>query len=87
MGEKGGEISYTSLEMDEYLQPDNASLTIEQKRELFEVRNRMVLIPNNFPKTSEKHKCACNAIEDMAHIYNCEMYSNKQEESISYDKI
>ena len=46
----------------------------------------MVQIPHNFPKTSEKHKCACNAIEDMAHIYNCEMYSKKQN-SISYNKI
>ena len=44
-GKKGGEISYTSLEMAEYLQPCNANLTIEQKHELFEVRNRMVLIP------------------------------------------
>ena len=48
-GKKGGEISYTTLEMAEYLQPYNASLTIEQKCELFEVRNRMVQIPHNFP--------------------------------------
>jgi hypothetical protein len=50
-------------------------------------RNRMVQIPYNFQKTSEKHRCECNAIEDMAHIYNCEMYCNKQEERISYDSI
>ena len=86
-GKKGGEISYTTLEMAEYLQPYNASLTIEQKCELFEVRNRMVQIPHNFPKTSEKHKCECNEIEDMVHIYNCEIYCKKQQNGISYDKI
>ena len=77
-GTKGCEISYTSLEMAEYLQPYNASLTIEQKRELFEVRNRMVQIPNNFPKSSEKYKCECSEIEDMEHIYRCEIYNNKE---------
>ena len=87
-GKKGGEISYTSLEMAEYLQPYNSILTIEQKQELFEVRNMMVQIPNNFPKTSEKHKCECNEIEDMEHIYNCEIYNNnKEKRSISYNKI
>ena len=86
-GKKGGEISYTSLEMAEYLQPFNASITIEQKRELFAVRNRMIQIPYNFPKTSEKHKCLCSETEDMAHIYNCDLYTNKQQENISYDKI
>ena len=87
-GKKGGEIGYTCLEMAEYLQPYNSSLTIEQKQELFEVRNRMVQIPHNFPKTSEKHKCECTEIEDMAHIYNCEMYNNnKKQRSIAYNKI
>ena len=87
-GKKGGEIGYTCLEMAEYLQPYNSSLTIEQKQELFEVRNRMVQIPHNFPKTSEKHKCECTEIETMAHIYNCEMYNNnKKQRSIAYNKI
>ena len=48
----------------------------------------MVQIPHNFPKTSEKHQCECTEIEDMAHIYNCEMYNNnKKQRSIAYNKI
>ena len=31
-GQKGKEISYSILEMSEYLQPSNLALTIEQKR-------------------------------------------------------
>ena len=48
----------------------------------------MVQMPHNFPKTREKHKCECTVIEDMAHIYNCEMYNNnKKQRSIAYNKI
>ena len=86
-GKKGGEISYTKLEMAEYLLPYNASLTSEQKCELFAVKNRMTQIPYNFPKSKEKHKCWCSEIEDMIHIYNCELYRNNKNESISYNKI
>ena len=86
-GQKGGEISYNKLEMAEYLLPYNASLTIEQKCELFAVKNRMTQIPYNFPKTKEKHKCWCSEIEDMNHIYNCLLYGNDKKESISYNKI
>ena len=49
-GEKGKEIKYTSLEMSEYLQPINNELSIEQKREMFSVKNRMIDIPYNFPR-------------------------------------
>ena len=73
--------------MAQYLLPYNASLTIEQKCELFAVKNRMTQIPNNFPKSKEKNKCWCGEIEDMNHIYNCELYTNNKTQSISYNKI
>ena len=33
--------------MSEYLQPSNLALKIEQKREMFSIRNRMIDIPQN----------------------------------------
>jgi hypothetical protein len=47
----------------------------------------MTQIPYNFPELKEKHKCWCSEIEDMNHIYNCELYRNNKKESISYNKI
>ena len=41
--------------MAEYLQPLNNKLSIEQKRETYAARNRMVNIPYNFPKKKHKH--------------------------------
>ena len=48
-GKKGKEIKYACLEMEEYLQPINNNLSIDQKRDLFAVKNRMIDIPYNFP--------------------------------------
>ena len=31
----------------------------------------MVQIPDNFPKSEVKTKCFCGEIEDMKHIYTC----------------
>ena len=52
---KGKEVEYTCIEMAEYLQPLNNKLSIEQKREMYAARNRMVNIPYNFPKKKHKH--------------------------------
>ena len=49
-GSKGSEIIYTDLEMADYLHPSNNYLTIDQKRKMFSVRNRMIKIESNFPK-------------------------------------
>ena len=56
-GTKGKEIIYSHLQMAEYLQPLNNMLTIEQKRDMFSVKNRMVNIPSNFPKNDKKSFC------------------------------
>jgi hypothetical protein len=60
--------------MEKYLQPVNNKLTIEQKCDLFEVKNRVVYIPYNFPKSDKQTMCICGQNkEDMQHIYNCEI--------------
>ena len=46
-GSKGMEINDPELQMAKYLQP-NEELTIEQQRQQFEIKNRMVNIPANF---------------------------------------
>ena len=67
-GKKGSEIKYSCIEMAEYLLPFNNQTNIEQKREMFSVRNRMVNIPANFSSQSEK-TCKCGKREDLPHIY------------------
>ena len=70
--------------MSEYLLPFNSTLNIEEKRKLFEVRNRMTRIPYNFGNKEEK--CICGALETMQHIYCCE-YLNQEKPEISYESI
>ena len=70
--------------MAEYLMPNNDMLNIEEKQELFSVRNRMVNIGYNYGKKENCQKC--NENEDMTHIYDC-IYLNKNTKEISYEKI
>ena len=87
-GQKGSEIEYSCLEMSEYLQPTNTELTVEQKCEVFAVRNRMINIEYNFPKKDKLTYCECGIKEDMQHIYNCELLSEtKKNESLPYKSI
>ena len=87
-GTKGKDIQYSRIEMSEYLLPYTESLTIEQKRSMFEIRNKMTNIPNNFPKSKLKTKCSCGEIENMEHIYQCENYRLDQEKpKLEYKKI
>ena len=48
--------------MSEYLMPFNSELNIEEKRKLFEFRNRMTKIPKD-------EKCQCGVTETMDHTY------------------
>ena len=84
-GTKGKDIIYSSIEMSEYLLPINKNLTLEQKRRQFAIRNKMIDIPANFPKSKQKSICFCGDIEDMKHIYECEILRSEKER-ISYDK-
>ena len=72
---KGKEIKYESLEMADYLKPFNQNLTVEEKRKVFSIRNRMIEIGNNFGRSEKCIMCGKN--EDMNHIYHCE-YLNEQ---------
>ena len=56
-GSKGMEIEYPSLEMKEYLLPYNDRMNIEEKQNMFEIRNRMVDIPANFEYVERKNIC------------------------------
>ena len=75
-GSKGKEIKFTTLEMSEYLLPFNSILNIEEKRRMFELRNRMTQIPHNYGKKEEK--CECGSVETMQHIYSCESLNQKK---------
>jgi hypothetical protein len=87
-GTIGKEIRYENLEMPEYLLPITLALTIEERRKLFSMRNKMVNIANNFPKSDIKEKCSYGKIEDMQHIYECEkLNTNIMDNSLKYEKI
>ena len=49
--------------------------SIDEKRKLFAIRNRMVDIPANFPQKIEQNKilCICKHEENMKHIYECKI--------------
>ena len=84
---KGSEIFYTDIEMEDYLLPENTMLTIDEKQQLFAVRNRMIEIASNFPKPGGKPSCLCGAEENMKHIFNCKMFNEESEESEEYENI
>jgi hypothetical protein len=85
-GEKGSEIIYQDIEMAEYLLPDNC-LSIDSKRQLFSIRNRMVNISSNFSsKQKNKSLCFCGNYENMKHIYECK-YWNMEEPVANYEQI
>ena len=46
----------------------------------------MIDIPANFPKAKEETICFCGKIENMNHIYECEML-DCEKERVSYGKI
>ena len=87
-GKKGYEIEFSCMKIAEYLQPYNKQMNIEQQREMFAIRNKMVNIPipANFSSKSEI-KCICGEKEEMSHIYECITLSDKQQKLIPYTKI
>jgi hypothetical protein len=80
-GSKGQEIRYLELKMAEYLMPNFENLSIDDRRNIFEIRNRMLLIPANFPSSKDHDKCLCGEIEDTKHIYLCKYWSNESEKT------
>ena len=84
---KGKEIEYTQLEMSEYLLPINKKLTIEKKREMFSVRNRMINIESNFKNGKQTPKCVCQREENMEHIWNCQLLKSKGENNGNFEQL
>ena len=62
--------------MTEYLLQTNKMLSISEKQEMFGVKNRMKMIPANFPKPNIVTECLCEMKEDMEHIYTCVLLNN-----------
>ena len=52
-GSKGIEMVYNEIKMADYLMPNREIITIEDKRYIFAIRNRMIQIPTNFPLKNE----------------------------------
>ena len=64
--------------MAEYLTPINNEITIEDKQNLYSIRNRMFEISSNFKsKTENKSLCYCGESENMKHIHECEHFEMK----------
>ena len=83
---KGGDISYSKLEISEYLSPFASNLSITDKRNIFAIRNMMTDIPANFSKLSQNMKCICGSLETMEHLYYCEILGSDKTET-EYKKI
>ena len=64
--------------------PNNSKLSIQDKRKLFFIRNRMIKMGNNF---RQKENCIIwQKNENMEHVYSCK-FLNKQENEIPYGNI
>ena len=64
--------------------PNNSKFSIQDKRKLFFIRNRMTKMGNNF---GQKENCIIwQKNENMEHVYSCK-FLNKQENEIPYERI
>ena len=83
---KGKEIIYKNIQMSQYLLP-NSELDIRDQKKIFEIRNKMIDISENFSTKSKiEKKCVCGNLENMEHIYYCK-YLNNSEIEIEYENI
>ena len=87
-GSKGQEISCKELKMADYLLPSNQSISLDEQRSIFAIRNRMVIIPSNFPNGKEVEICPCGQIEEMKHIYQYKLWrKDKEMNKPKYEQI
>lgn len=82
--QKGSKVINNSLQMSQYLLPNQFVDNIEDKRMLFSIINDMYLCTkNNFVKKI----CFCNVQEEtLQHLYECKIYNDKQHD-FKYDRI
>ena len=71
--------------MADYLLPFNNKLTIDEKYNLFAIRNKMINIQSNFSSRCEV-KCECGEKEFTKHIYECKLY-NDRKTTIPYESV
>ena len=64
--------------MAKYLSPTEEKITIEDQRNIFAIRNRMILIQSNFKNNRKAETCACGISENMEHIYNCKILETEK---------
>ena len=84
---KGKDIKNENIRMAEYLLP-YSKLSVSQKQKMFEIRNRMFEIQENFlMKEMKETSCPCGEEETMLHIYNCEILNRKLSSSSNYTGI
>ena len=70
--------TYNIRSWKDYLMPSNVKITYDEKRNIFVIRNWMVLIPSNCFAKQNVEICICVKVENMKHLYMCE-YWNKGE--------
>ena len=58
-----------------------------KKRKLFEIRNKMTNIPNNYQSREKKIKCCCGEDEEMEHIYICKILNKNDKKEVKYEEI
>ena len=63
--------------MADYLLP-HSDLSIIEKQEIFEIRNKMTKISASFNREKELSKCVCGQHENMEHIYECKTLSSSE---------
>ena len=68
--------------------PNMENISIDDRRKIFEIRNRMLPIAINFPNNQNKGNttCWCGEMEDTEHIYLCK-YWTEQSEQYSFNNI
>ena len=65
--------------MSEYLMPNQENCSIEERRRIFEIRNRILPIPAIFHLNKNVENCWGGEDEDMKHIYVCEYWISEKD--------
>ena len=81
---KGTNIIYKSIQMSDYLLPNEVIKNINDKQLLFSLKNDMYLCTEN---KFTKKLCLCGTVEEtLSHLYICTLYNDKKQ-TMPYDKI
>ena len=89
---KGKDISYKSLQLQDYLQA-KSNLIIENMKNIMKIRIRDLHLKSNFPNHYTDKICLapeCNAEETNKHVFSCSFLGDPNEiveTSLEYDMI